>query len=178
MKQKIWILTSKSGSSKIFKTESSFLQAINGYHKNHKVTIFQEIESYDNAFEFSESFIKNREREEGLKILLDNNSTIQLIYKFKEELSDSHPTINMIIKRKFKIFGNTIEAFKKIVSESEIRKFLLYRSRKDIEWYKLLLQIHNFKFDIESEKNIKEEDKLIRRENFNKAKEEIKKIKK
>ena len=160
MSKKIWELRYKSGKKfKYFNSESAildFLSNMGHYAKNYQVSILEEIDLCDNAFSWRDSIIKNREREESIKIVLEGDKDIPVILEIRRRLKEYDSRISRIIEQKFNSFGNNKEGFKKIITNSFFKDFILYSIYNDVEWYKLLLQLHNFRFTVP--KKIKENE--------------------
>jgi hypothetical protein len=176
---KIWRF-SRIGSKKFryFNSESQVLEMVSNmkdYAKNYEISVFELIETCNNAKEWKDSVVKNREREEGMKVILDGDKNIPIILEIKRRISEHNSRLSREVVQKFDSLGNSRESFKKIISDSYTKDFILYYSFHDIEWYKLLLQIHNFRFSMP--KKIKESD-VIKWEkmklNFDSAKKFLK----
>ena len=172
---------------KYYKTEAAFLEAINKHHTKATVTIFEEVEQH-NALEYKNNLITQREREDQLQILLEDNQEVAVLHQIKDIINSLDKEKNYIIRgilRKFSSHGMTAKTFKSMVTDHDVRKFMLYTGPSTKEWYKLLLQIHNFKmeekyqigYDYRSGAKYKEVEK-DRLDNFKLAKEELKREKK
>jgi len=172
---------------KYYKTEAAFLEAINKHHTKATVTIFEEVEQH-NAIEYKNNLITQREREDQLQILLEDNQEVAVLHQIKDIINSLDKEKNYIIRgilRKFSSHGMTAKTFKNMVTDHDVRKFMLYTGPSTKEWYKLLLQIHNFKmeekyqigYDYRSGAKYKEVEK-DRLDNFKLAKEELKREKK
>ena len=174
---------------KYYKTEAAFLEAINKHHTKATVTIFEEVEQH-NAIEYKNNLITQREREDQLQILLEDNQEVAVLHQIKDIINSLDKEKNYIIRgilRKFSSHGMTAKTFKSMVTDHDVRKFMLYTGPSTKEWYKLLLQIHNFKmeekyqinkgYDYRSGAKYKEVEK-DRLDNFKLAKEELKREKK
>ena len=173
MGNKIWKVTNY-GKTKYFKTEGALISQINSYWKKAKITVLEEVEEFDNAVEFKDYILKKREREEGLKIVLDDNVEVQRMLDFRNRILDLPDTyFKKIVKRILIDYGNNKETLSKILREPGAREWILLKTYNDIEWYKTLLSLHNFRFP----DNINPEHQ-INLENFKAAKAEIKKNKK
>ena len=172
---------------KYYKTEAAFLEAINKHHTKATVTIFEEVEQH-NAIEYKNNLITQREREDQLQILLEDNQEVAVLHQIKDIINSLDKEKNYIIRgilRKFSSHGMTAKTFKNMVTDHDVRKFMLYTGPSTKEWYKLLFQIHNFKmeekyqigYDYRSGAKYKEVEK-DRLDNFKLAKEELKREKK
>ena len=172
---------------KYYKTEAAFLEAINKHHTKATVTIFEEAEQH-NALEYKNNLITQREREDQLQILLEDNQEVAVLHQIKDIINSLDKEKNYTIRgilRKFSSRGMTAKTFKSMVTDHDVRKFMLYTGPSTKEWYKLLLQIHNFKMDekyqigyeYRSGAKYKEVEKE-RLDNFKLAKEELKREKK
>ena len=172
---------------KYYKTEAAFLEAINKHHTKATVTIFEEVEQH-NAIEYKNNLITQREREDQLQILLEDNQEVAVLHQIKDIINSLDKEKNYTIRgilRRFSSRGMTAKTFKSMVTDHDVRKFMLYTGPSTKEWYKLLLQIHNFKmeekyqigYDYRSGAKYKEVEK-DRLDNFKLAKEELKREKK
>jgi len=172
---------------KYYKTEAAFMEAINKHHTKATVTIFEEVEQH-NALEYKNNLITQREREEQLQIILEDNQEVAVLHQIKEIINTLDTEKNYTIRdilRKFSSRGMNAKTFKNMLTDRDVRKFMLYTGPSTKEWYKLLLQIHNFKmdekyqigYDYRSGVKYKEVEKE-RLDNFKLAKEEFKKEKK
>lgn len=173
MANRIWKVTNH-GKTKYFKTEGALISQINSYWKKARITILEEVEEFDSAIEFKDYILKKRERDEGLKIVLDDDDIVQKMVEFRNrifDLPDSY--LKKIVKRILLDYGNNKETLLKILRETGAREWILLRTYNDVEWYKTLLAIHNFRFP----ENINPEHQ-VNLENFKVAKAEIKKNKK
>ena len=180
---KIWMVHYGGYSGrKYYKTEAAFLEAINKHHTKATVTIFEEVEQH-NALEYKNNLITQREREDQLQIILEDNKEISILHQIKEIIAsletEKSYTIRGILRR-FSSRGMNVQTFKNMLTDRDIRKFMLYTGPSTKEWYKLLLQIHNFKMDEKYQigydrsgakyKDVEKE----RLDNFKLAKEELK----
>ena len=172
---------------KYYKTEAAFLEAINKHHTKATVTIFEEVEQH-NAIEYKNNLITQREREDQLQILLEDNQEVAVLHQIKDIINSLDKEKNYTIRgilRRFSSRGMTAKTFKSMLTDPDVRKFMLYTGPSTKEWYKLLLQIHNFKmeekyqigYDYRSGAKYKEVEK-DRLDNFKLAKEELKREKK
>ena len=172
---------------KYYKTEAAFMEAIGKHHTKATVTIFEEVEQH-NAIEYKNNLITQREREDQLQILLEDNQEVAVLHQIKDIINSLDKEKNYTIRgilRKFSSRGMTAKTFKSMVTDHDVRKFMLYTGPSTKEWYKLLLQIHNFKmeekyqigYDYRSGAKYKEVEK-DRLDNFKLAKEELKREKK
>jgi len=194
---KIWKVQRKY-SVKFFKTEAAFLDSIS-VDDNSTLTIYEEIES-GTAGEYKKNIILQREREEQLSVILEDNQEIQTLTQIKNEInsqiqaigkesytgdSSHYWTIKSILK-KFENRGLSAKTLKNMVADATIKKYLLHQGPNSVEWYKLLLKIHGFKLDVEysdgydyrnRKSKIGKTDPL-RLKNYLQAKEELKQEKK
>ena len=182
---KIWMVNYGGYSGrKYYKTEAAFMEAINKHHTKATVTIFEEVEQH-NALEYKNNLITQREREEQLQIILEDNQEVAVLHQIKEIINTLDTEKNYTIRgilRKFSSRGMNAKTFKNMLTDRDVRKFMLYTGPSTKEWYKLLLQIHNFKmdekyYDYRSGAKYKEVEKE-RLDNFKLAKEELKREKK
>jgi hypothetical protein len=181
---KIWMVQFGGYSSrKYYKTEAAFMEAINKHHTKATVTIFEEVELH-NAIEYKNNLISQREREDQLQILLEDNQEVVVLHQIKEIINsldkEENYTIHVIL-RKFSSRGMNAKTFKNMLTDRDVRKFMLYTGPSTKEWYKLLLQIHNFKMDEKYQVGYDYKFKDVEKErldNFKLAKEELKKEKK
>jgi hypothetical protein len=182
---KIWMVHYGGYSGrKYYKTEAAFMEAINKHHTKATVTIFEEVEQH-NALEYKNNLITQREREEQLQIILEDNQEVAVLHQIKEIINTLDTEKNYTIRdilRKFSSRGMNAKTFKNMLTDRDVRKFMLYTGPSTKEWYKLLLQIHNFKmdekyYDYRSGAKYKEVEKE-RLDNFKLAKEELKREKK
>lgn len=165
--------------SKNYKSETAFLDAITDNHDRATVTIYEEVEPAQSALEYKRNIITQRDREQQLSVLLDDNQEVKTIGKIREEIKKINTegnkwVINDIMK-KFDSRGLSIKTFKNLVTSANTRLFLLYKGPNSVEWYKLLLSVHKFQMDEEYYAGYKKTQKVDtdRFENFKKAKEEL-----
>jgi hypothetical protein len=185
---KIWMVHFGGYSGrKYYKTEAAFMEAINKHHTKATVTIFEEVEQH-NALDYKNNLITQREREDQLQILLEDNQDLTTLHQIKEIITSLDNEKSYVIRgilRKFSSRGMNVKTFKNMLTDRDVRKFMLYTGPSTKEWYKLLLQIHNFKmedkyqigYDYRSGAKYKEVEKE-RLDNFQLAKEELKREKK
>jgi hypothetical protein len=189
---KIWMVNYGSYSGrKYYKTETAFLEAIGSSHAKATVTIFEEVESH-NALEYKSNLILQREREQQLAVILDDNKEVGVLNQIKSEIekfekeriankgNSSTQWVVRSILRKFENRGMSFKMFKGMITDNSIRNFLIYNGPNSLEWYKLLFTCHNFSKIEESYGSVKNPtivDKT-RVDNFNRAKEEVKQEKK
>jgi len=172
----------KYGSRKYYKTEAAFLDAIGEDSSGLKVTIFEEIEKHD-ALEYKKNLILQREREQQLSVILEDNQEVQTLTEIKKEIlkMPQNWTTKAILKR-FENRGMSSKSFKNMVNDTTIKKYLLHQGPNSIEWYKLLLKIHGFKLEEEynsgyghrTYKHKKVKTDPSRLANYLQAKEELK----
>jgi len=176
----------KYGGRKYYKTETAFLDAIGEKPSGLKVTIFEEIEKHD-ALEYKKNLILQREREEQLSVILEDNQEVQTLTEIKKEIlkMPQNWTTKAILKR-FENRGMSTKTFKNMATDTTIKKYLLHQGPNSVEWYKLLLSLHGFKLDEEynegydyrNHKYKTSKTDASRLENYHKAKEELKQEKK
>lgn len=156
---KIWIVDSKYH-KRTFRTEKSFLEFIatarkNRYKVNYKVQIYQLVEQHDSSETYLDSFLTQKERDEQLSVILENNLEVQTLQKVNElinEYSSSTEKPNRNLKKyqhNISLMDSNFASFKKVVSDFDIRRAFLYDGPSTVEWYKTILFIHNFKFETE-----------------------------
>jgi len=181
---KIWMVKfgTYSQGRKYYKTEAAFMEAINKHHTKATVTIFEEIEQH-NALEYKENLITQRDREEQLQIILEDNQEVSTLHQIKEIISSLDIEKDYVargILKRFSVRGMNSKNFKNMVTDQVVRKFMLYTGPHTKEWYKLLLKIHNFKMDERysvgyDRSGIRYKDvEKERLDNFKLAKEELK----
>jgi hypothetical protein len=186
---KIWMVTYHH-ETKFYKSESTFLDAISGVRKGSvtSVKIFEEVESHDSAYEYKKSLITQRERDDQLNMILNDDKELQILYQIKKIIQDhsnieSQRTIvkppanrrnvgNEILER-FDSRGMNIKNFKGMFSNITLKNYIIYTGPSTKEWYKLILQIQKFKMDITKFNNSVLEVEKERIENYNLAKKEI-----
>jgi hypothetical protein len=186
---KIWMVTYHH-ETKFYKSESTFLDAISGVRKGSvtSVKIFEEVESHDSAYEYKKSLITQRERDDQLNMILNDDKELQILYQIKKIIQD-HSNIesqrtrvkppanrrnvgNEILER-FDSRGMNIKNFKGMFSNITLKNYIIYTGPSTKEWYKLILQIQKFKMDITKFNNSVLEVEKERIENYNLAKKEI-----
>jgi len=181
---KIWQVHKRYGGFKYYKTEAAFLDAI-GKESTATVTVYEETES-GSAGEYKKNVILQREREEQLLVILEDNQEIQTLTQIKNEISKctENWTTKSILKR-FENRGLSAKTLKNMVTDPTIKKYLLHQGPNSVEWYKLLLKIHGFKLDDEyngydyrNHKHKISKTDPVRLENYLQAKDELKKEKK
>jgi hypothetical protein len=179
---KIWMVKFKYGGRKYYKTESAFLDAIGDRHTDIQVTIFEEIETHD-ALEHKKNIILQREREEQLSVILEDNQEVQTLTQIKNEITKCPDNwTKKAILKKFETRGLSSKTFKNMITDVSIRKYLLHEGPNTINWYKLLLSLHGFKLDDEynsgydhrTYKHKKVKTDPSRLANYLQAKEELK----
>lgn len=183
--KKIWIVDSKYH-KRTFRTEKTFMDFIatakrNKWKVNYSVEIYQLVESHDNSEVYLDSFLTSKERDEQLSVLLDNNIEIQTILTINsmiEEHLKSLPKPNRVFQKylhAISLVDSTYASFKNVISDFDIRRAFLYDGPSSVEWYKTILSIHNFKFEVEikvgKNKVAISQDRI---ENFKQAKKELK----
>jgi hypothetical protein len=177
---KIWMVHYGGYSArKYYKTEAAFMDAINKHHTKATVTIFEEVEQH-NALEYKNNLITQREREDQLQIILEDNKEISILHQIKEIIAsletEKSYTIRGILRR-FSSRGMNVQTFKNMLTDRDVRKFMLYTGPSTKDWYKLLLQVHNFKMDEKYQIGYSAKHKDVEKErldNFKLAKEELK----
>jgi anion-transporting ArsA/GET3 family ATPase len=188
--QKIWLIQSRYD-TRVIKKEKEFLKFLQMHSKsgaNFKIKIFTLSEEYDDSKSYFDSFITQKERDEQLKTLLEDDSVIATIQKINVLISEhmelnkkSHE--NSSFKKylqDIKLLELNQKSFKEvIVSDSCIRRAFLYHGPPTIEWYKTILSIHNFLFEEEykvGRNMVKVTQERI--DNFREAKKQLKSEKK
>lgn len=142
---KIWVLHTKYKGRQYFKTEASFLEEIDTTNANSKVQILQVIEEHDNAGMYKKALLAQRDRDDQLEIVLENNKEKQILLTIKEKLTkQNHPKANAILY-KLQCRELSFATFKSILTHYGVRDYLLYTGENSVEWYKLLFQVQKFK---------------------------------
>lgn len=184
---KIWMVQFRGYKGrKYYKTEASFMEAISQHHDRAIVTIFEEVEQH-NALEYKNNLITQRDRENQLKVLLEDDSETGVLMSIKQQLEDSKINsreIRYIIK-KLNSKGLTKKSFKEIINDQDVRKFILYKGPNTKQWYKDILTIHNFQiqneytdgYDWRNKKYNLKKIEQSRLDNIEAAKKEIKREK-
>lgn len=184
---KIWMVQFRGyNGRKYYKTEASFMEAISQHHDKAIVTIFEEVEQH-NALEYKNNLITQRDRENQLKVLLEDDSETGVLMSIKQQLEDSKINsreIRYIIK-KLNSKGLTKKSFKEIINDQDVRKFILYKGPNTKQWYKDILTIHNFQiqneytdgYDWRNKKYNLKKIEQSRLDNIEAAKKEIKREK-
>ena len=183
--KKIWVVDSKYH-KKTFRSEKAFLDFIafakkNKWKVNYNIEIYEITESHDNSEVYFDSFITRKERDEQLSVLLDNNieiQTIQTINSMVEEHCKSLKKPHRYFQKylhDISLVDSNYASFKNVISCFDIRRAFLYDGPSSVEWYKTILLVHNFKFEVEikvgrNKVAISQE----RIENFQTAKKELK----
>jgi hypothetical protein len=184
--QKIWLIQSRYD-IRVIKKEKEFLKFLQMHSKsgaNFKIKIFTLSEEYDDSKSYFDSFITQKERDEQLKTLLEDDSVIATIQKINNLIS-SHMELNKKSHENssFKKYLQDIKllelnqkSFKEVIaSDSCIRRAFLYHGPSTIEWYKTILSIHNFLFEEEykvGRSMVKVTQERI--DNFREAKKQLK----
>lgn len=156
---KIWFVDSKYH-KRTFRSEKTFLDFIatvrkNKYKVNYKIEIYELAEKHDSSDVYLDSFLTQKERDEQLSVLLENNIEIQTLQKVNELINQYCESVekpNRNLKKYqhlISLMDAKFESFKKVVSDYDIRRAFLYDGPSSIEWYKTILSIHNFKFEVE-----------------------------
>ena len=183
--KKIWVVDSKYH-KRTFRSEKQFMDFIaiakrNKWRVNYSIEIYQLVESHDNSEVYLDSFLTSKERDEQLSVLLDNNIEIQTIQKINsmvEEHCNSLTKTHRVFQKylhAISLVDSNYASFKNVISDFDIRRAFLYDGPSSVEWYKTILAVHNFKFEVEikvgkNKVTISQE----RIENFKQAKKELK----
>ena len=188
--QKIWLIQSKYD-TKVIKKEKEFLKFLQMTNKNSfsfKIKIFTLSEEYDDSKSYFDSFITQKERDEQLKTLLDDDTVIGTIQKINNLISEHLEIIkkgseNSSFKKylqDIKLLELNPKSFKEVIaSDSSIRRSFLYHGPSSLDWYKTILSIHNFVFQEEykiGRNLVKVSQERI--DNFREAKKQLKSEKK
>jgi hypothetical protein len=190
--QKIWLIQSRFD-TRVIKKEKEFLKFLQIHSKssfNFKIKIFTLSEEYDDSKAYFDSFITQKERDEQLKTLLDDDSVVGIIQKINNMVSehmglnnDKKVSENYSFKKylqDIKLLELNQKSFKEVIaSDSSIRRAFLYHGPSTIEWYKTILSIHNFVFEEEykiGRNMVKVTQERI--DNFREAKKQLKSEKK
>ena len=182
---KIWFVDSKYH-KRTFRSEKTFLDFIatvrnSKYKVNYKIEIYELVEKHDSSDVYLDSFLIQKERDEQLSVLLENNVEIQTLQKVNELINqhcDSHERVNRNLRKylhNISLMDSNFASFKKVVTDYDIRRAFLYDGPSSVEWYKTILSVHNFKFEVEikvgkNKVTISQE----RIQNFQTAKKELK----
>lgn len=173
--------------TKFYKSESTFLDATSGVRKGSiaSVKIFEEVESHDSAYEYKKSLITQKERDDQLNMILNDDKELQILYQIKkiiqEHIQTTLPVSGRVVRRnvgneileRFDSRGMNIKNFKGMFSNITLKNYIIYTGPSTKEWYKLILQIQKFKMDITKFNNSVLEFEKERIENYNLAKKEI-----
>lgn len=168
--QKIWY---HNGTA--YKSEQMFLD--NCKDKSN-VAIYEMVEYHHDAKEYKNQLLKQRERDEQLSIVLDETSDSAKISRFRNKLIELRPEdyyTKKIIKSLNKD-GLNLRAFRIIAGN--YKEFLLHKVSNDVEWFEILLDIYSFRMEKVHGGYQKIETDQTTIDNFNKAKENLKKRKK
>lgn len=156
---KIWMVSSKYH-KRTFRTEKTFLDFIsharkNKYKVNYKIQIYELVEEHSDSDVYIDSFLTQKERDEQLSVLLENNVEVQTLQKVNELINEYCESVEKPNKnlRKYQhsisLMDSTFDSFKKVVSDYDIRRAFLYHGPNSVEWFKTILSMHNFKFETE-----------------------------
>ena len=167
--QRIWYYKGHA-----YKSEQTFLD--NCKVGGGLVAIYDLVEYHPDAHELKTQTIKQRERDEQLEVVLDENSDSSLISKFRTKLIELCPSsfytrkILYILEKD----GLNRKSFEKI---SKYKDFLLHEVSYEQDWYETLMSIRNFTslkdhIGWGSSKRITPPEAF---ENFTKAKQKMKK---
>lgn len=184
---KIWVVNYGGYSGrKYYKTETAFLEAINKYHEKAIVTIYEEVEQHK-AIEYKNNILTQRDRDNQLKVILEDDKELSALISFKKQLEDSEINNRQVryILKKLNSKGLSKKSFKEIISDQDIRKFVLYQGPNTKQWYKDILTIHNFQiqneytdgYDWRNKKYNLKKIEQSRLDNIEAAKKEIKREK-
>lgn len=147
-----------------YKTEETFLK---NCRRNSNVAIYEMVDYHQNATEYKENLISQRERDEQLSIILDENSESSKVLKFKKELAnlkpDNYYTRKIVSTLEKSGLNNKI--FKRILNSISYKRFLLYDVSHEQNWYEILLDIQLFRLT----KSIPKDSEDIIRRNFSNA---------
>lgn len=156
---KIWMVVSKYH-NRTFRTERTFLDFIahakkSKYKNFYKIQIYELAEEHSDSDVYIDSFLTQKERDEQLSVLLENNLEVQTLQKVNEIINQYCESVekpNRNLKKyqhNISLVDSKFVSFKKIVSDYDIRRAFLYDGPTSVEWYKIILSIHNFKFETE-----------------------------
>lgn len=185
--QKLWVIQSR-WDTRIIKKEKEFLKFLQMTNKssyNYTIKIFTLSEEYKDSKVYFDSFITQKEREEQLKTLLEDDCVVASIQKINNLLTEflsenatgqrKDYSLQKYLKE-IKIVTLNQKSFKSIIaSDPSIRRSFLYFGPDSVDWYKTILSIHNFKFENEfkvGRSKVKVDQHRI--DNFNEAKKQLK----
>lgn len=185
---KVWYLKNRHGrGGKFFTSEKAYLTAT---HKD-DTRLLHILEVSDvngvKSGDYFTSLLLERERDEQLSIILDEGDNFTrnfaLLKRKFEELAP--PDTDTTIYRSYYInksgmskrlkMINEKKDFSVIASVSGNKRFLLHAMPPTVEWFEILLKCHNFK-ELPDNRRVPISDE--RKENFLKAKENLRNSKK
>ncbi len=175
--KKIWYVKGRYGGGKWFKTEKAFLSHIRE-DDTREVFIYQLIDSGVSG-EVKRRTITERDRDNQLKTILgETDKYEEAISNFKvkfEEIAEDTQGKRHILST-LKIIGLNKKDFSNMATGS--KSYLLFEVSDSVEWYQTLLKCHNFvslpkSYYKRGTGRIETEQSRI--ENFNEAKESLKK---
>ena len=167
-KEKVFVLerTGKYTWSKTFRKEGALLNAIrlnDNYQTNYVVRVFEETSSCA-AQDYKKGYITQKEREEQLDMMMDDESSMKYLFAIKNKLKEiceaiakepkdpkvrhhynSKDRIPKSILNQFKIGGLCKSTFNNIIGNYESKKYLLLEVSQEQEWYEMLLRAHSFR---------------------------------
>lgn len=175
---KIFLVKGKyrGSKSRFYRTEEAFMEAVSKDGTS-EVIIYEEVDR-STCGKLKTSIITQRERDEQLSSILENDPYISNLMQLKSKLIELCPDNreSKEIVSKFQDRGVNTKTMKNIASG--YRNHLLYKVSNSQEWYEILLKCHRYtKIDLErsggyQKPRIQTPKEAI--ENFNKAKESIK----
>ena len=184
---KVWYLKNRYGrGGKFFTSEKSYLNAT---HKDDtRLLHILEVSSINGikSGDYYTSLLLERERDEQLSLILDDGDNFtrnfaMLKRKFEELCpSDynttyrSYYTTSSDIIKMLKMV-NEKKDFSSIASQNRYKRFLLHAMSPSVEWFETILKCHNFK-ELSDNRRLVVTDE--RKENFLKAKENLRNSKK
>jgi hypothetical protein len=121
--QKIWLIQSRYD-TRVIKKEKEFLKFLQIHSKssfNFKIKIFTLSEEYDDSKSYYESFITQKERDEQLKTLLEDDSVIATIQKINNLISE-----HLELNKK----GHENSSFKKYLQDIKLLELIKSLSKK------------------------------------------------
>jgi len=165
---KVWYVIGKY-ESRFYRSERAFLSATN-INSSSKVIIYEEVESGITG-EIYSNILKQKEREQQLNVILGtadeySEKFMKLVNMYNDIAKDEDRNKKYYLKN-FKIIGPDKKKISSFLTGKK-RYFLMYVSNS-VEWYKTLLECHNFT-TIDTFVNTTQESI----DNFNEAKRLIK----
>ncbi len=145
--EKVYLYRTK-WSSKVYKSYAVLMNNVDD-NREGKIDVYELSESFDDSAQFKRSQKEQRERNESLDMILNEDSDPAKVRKIQQlmidfEGDDVSWSFDKIMAR-FRIGGLNKENFKRILNKHNHRHYILYEGPDTVEWYETVLSLHNVK---------------------------------